>query len=102
MAADEHLNGQQFFHGSPKKISGQVTNPQVGDDQHAYFTTDQKVAEHFALRGGRSGPRTPRETGYVYSVEPTGPYKRDPDTKSGYKSPHPLNVGDVQVIGKVK
>lgn len=93
MAASDHLNGQQFYHGSTEKFDGPVLpgtlatkrNPWVlSADPNAYFTNNRDVAEGYA-RGG-DGP------GYVYHVQPRGAYKTDPNEGSAFSSRKPLAV----------
>ena len=107
MAASDHLQPQQFYHGTDAELQpgDMITSPSSRRvaGRHAtrrgdfsFFTTDALNARTYA-------PRTfgyddaPGRTKYVYTVEPTGSYNRD--TKHygapNYKSRHPLRVTGV-------
>jgi hypothetical protein len=94
VSASDHL-GPQFYHGSPNQISGEV-NPlrpdPINGRTYAYFTTNPKEAEGYAL-GRSSGQKV--DKGYVYQVEPTGSFQHDADS-NGYRSELPLKVTDVR------
>lgn len=95
MAAPDHLNPEQFYHGSQHPFNvgdlvepGHEPNDRFSSPDHVYFTNSKKVAAGFS-RGGS-----------VYQVEPTGKHVRDsnyearPGEKSR-KSKSPLVVTGV-------
>lgn len=104
MAADEHLNQTQFFHGTRKEFNpGDKIEPgHEPNSKHseggAYFTGNAEDALWFAQRAKSTG-----QSGLsLYEVKPTGDYGEDPELSrmskrerahhSGYVSDHPLEV----------
>ncbi len=85
MTASDHLSSGQFFHGSPRRISGNIGDKSRPDTPNTnWFTANEADAEEYA-RGPRGG------TGYVYRVQPTGPHEYD-HTEDSYYSKHELKV----------
>lgn len=97
MAASDHLNQQQFYHGSRHQFAsdemiepghGPGYNP--GDLDNSYFSTSPDFAAGIARgRGDLSKPL------WVHQVKPTGPYEPDandfPDS-GNFQSRHPLHI----------
>ena len=100
MTAQDNLNPQQFYHGSMHKFSGEVKPGTLlghlgeGDpdpDDRAFFTTDKETASWYAR--SEKG-----KTGYLYTVQPTGPYERDPYEQKAFGSAHPLKITNREEI----
>lgn len=104
MTASEHLNPQQFFHGTSAEFQpGDLVDPKReigvrrGQKSYAFMTTSQDAARNYGkykadadyYRGQVNA------TGHVYAVEPTGPFEKDDtvdDRFGAYRSLHPLRV----------
>lgn len=94
MTADDHLQPQQFYHGSRSKIEpgGQIRSdwrspaPKGTILPDNFFTTDRGEAEKYTTSA------TQGRTGAVHVVEPTGPYEPDETRPNSFLSRHPLNV----------
>jgi hypothetical protein len=87
VSAHEHLNPQQFFHGTvrahlneilPGSVHGRgVIFPHDTDPSRAYATTNESDAWNYAEKAWHaSGSGIPR----VYHVEPLGHHEPDPQT----------------------
>lgn len=96
-----------FFHGTAallgdgeELVAGQVSNFAPGRVMNnIYFTTLMDTAAWGAELAAALGEHT--ENGYVYEVEPTGPFEDDPNVTDkkfpgnitrSYRSRHPLRV----------
>jgi hypothetical protein len=111
MSADQNLNPQQFYHGTPAELKagdmihpatavGVVSSaPSVGNPaDHTYFTTKQRMASYYsapritdeesAMRAVDASP----SQGHIYKVEPTGKYDPDPHEPDSFHSSQPLRV----------
>lgn len=94
MTASDHLNGQQFYHGSRSKIEpGESIRSDWRSPAPAgtilpdnFFTTDRSEAEKYTTSA------THGRTGAVHVVEPTGPYEPDETRPNSFLSQHPLRV----------
>lgn len=72
MSAQDHLNPQQFYHGTPHEFKpGEMVEPGRMMD-HAYASTSAAVARGYGNR--------------VYQVEFTGPSEPDPEMPSPSKA----------------
>lgn len=105
MAASDHLQERQFFHGTTAKLQpgdmiepGRPKNFAGSLDGKVYFTPHVESARDYAFAlGGFSDP--PSE--HTYRVEPTGPHELDPEGIGSFVRPslqgsrmsgHPLRV----------
>lgn len=106
MAASDHLNGQQFFHGTYKDLrSGSLVRPAStmgrsvnfpgeSDPDYAHATTSASHAGTYAEKAvdwaynrGESGTRR------VYEVQPPSHIEEDPkDPHASYRSQSPWKV----------
>lgn len=104
MSAQDHLQPQQFYHGSAHKFEpGDLVDPdrpshyQPHPEGHAYFTTNAERARGYANRALAREPYEAGKDARVYQVEPTGPHFRlDPrgaaPMQDDWHSVHPLRV----------
>ena len=85
MSAGDHLNPQQFFHGTIREGLSEIVPasthgkgavfPSVTSTAHAYATPDVSNAWHYAeMAWNAAGSGIPR----VYQVEPLGEHEEDP------------------------
>lgn len=101
MAASDHLNGQQFFHGSlhnfepgdmiePGHVAGNDHPPgfEPTPSKHVYATPSREVAQSYAKR--YQGMDLVH--GSVYHVEPTGPVEPDDMEDNSIRSTSPMRV----------
>lgn len=100
MAATDHLNPRQFYHGTAVPLApGDHVEPghppnydtTVSEPGHVYFTDSPRHAEHYADHAwamNASAGRAPA----VYPVEPTGDY--DNPYPHVYRSTSPLRIKD--------
>jgi hypothetical protein len=102
VSADEHLNPQQFYHGTTAARGldvgdtiepGHDANHEISSKEHVYFTNREFRAKKWsseAAGGYKPGMR-------VFKVEPTGPYEHDAnwpsdDYEASYQTKHPLRI----------
>jgi hypothetical protein len=106
MTASDHLNPDQFFHGSRHTLKpGQIMEGGVHESnqgygqpgEHVYFTGRADVAAHFAAAG--YGPKHNQDAvPKIYQVEPVGEHETDPDEEPEFKS---YRAKQVRVVRKM-
>lgn len=109
MTASDHLNGQQFYHGTVHAFEpGEVLTPagaeaagrnehndEPGYHDHVFFTPSKKDASMYAWgRAFNQPPERQSPVGRVYAVKPMGDYERDPGAhnKGGMRTREGMQV----------
>jgi hypothetical protein len=104
MTASDHLNPQQFFHGTVAEDLDEVTPRGEGryfrsdhEGTHAFATTDVDDAWHYAEKAWHhASSGVPR----VYQVEPLGDVEKDPHEQNYSGKWHRSKTG-FGVVGEV-
>ena len=101
MAASDHLQPKQFFHGTSAQFNpGDELTPEganeygrnwdtASDPDSMYFTSDKSEAHSWGRYAARQRPGSDAR---VYSVAPRGPYSPDGGMKDAYATGHALRV----------
>jgi len=85
MAASDHLQPQQFFHGTDRQLPVGGYLKSHLENRRVHFTTDKQQARLWASDSGESEPQ-------VYEVHPEGEVQQGRGV-GGYASHDPVRIG---------